>query len=105
MGRQGLLGHTDEIVQVHIGPTAASTSKFTVRDVAEIITILLANSNPRNISLLRDRLGGGWRDQSPIWPITPIDHYGPDRWSFEHVQRVIERRSVREGRSQALRAL
>src|SRR4030095_8751058 len=42
---------------------------------------------------------------SPIWPVTPIDHYGPDGRGFEHVQMVIERRSVREGSSQALRAM
>jgi hypothetical protein len=30
-----------------------------VVEVAKIITILLANSNPRNISLLRDRFGRG----------------------------------------------
>ena len=42
-----------------LGPPAANTGKFTVRAVATIIMILLANSNPRHISLLRDRLGGG----------------------------------------------
>jgi hypothetical protein len=41
------------------GVTGVIGSFFTVVEMAKIITILLANSNPRNISLLRDRLGGG----------------------------------------------
>ena len=41
------------------GVPGAASSKFTVAAVAEIITILLANSNSHNISLLRDLLGGG----------------------------------------------
>jgi hypothetical protein len=41
------------------GLTGANAGKFTVTTLAKNYTILLANSNTRNISLLRDRLGGG----------------------------------------------
>jgi hypothetical protein len=48
-----------ELVLSHIGVPGATAGKCTVGHVAQNSTILLANSNTRNISLFRDRLGGG----------------------------------------------
>ena len=43
--------------------------------------------------------------ESPIWPVDPLGHSGPDRCGFELVKLVIERRSARQGRSKAEREL
>ena len=43
--------------------------------------------------------------ESPIWPVDPLGHSGPDRCGFELVKLVIERRSARQGRSKEEREL
>ena len=67
--------------------------------------ILLANSYTSYQSMKRSLGGRMTRLEGPIGPVTPIDHDGPDCRGFEHVQMVSERRSVREGRSPARRAM